>query len=121
MKNTYCLYYLADENDEPYYIGKTKDFEGRKKDHIKSIESGCPLPKYHKARKLIRNGIPFKMKKLERNIPEKDINNAEIEAIKTFKEVGFYLFNLTKGGEGGDTFTNNPNKEKTREKCGKHF
>jgi predicted GIY-YIG superfamily endonuclease len=99
QEETYCLYYFADENNEPYYIGQTKRFEIRKQEHLRGIKNNFKFPKYRKVRKLIKKGIPFKMKILEDNITKETINNTEIKAIKAFKEVGFKLYNVTEGGD----------------------
>jgi hypothetical protein len=51
---------------------------------------------------------------------KEDVDEREIYWIKKLKAtVRGIGYNLTKGGTGGDTFTNNPNKESTREKLRK--
>lgn len=60
----------------------------------------------------------FKKEILEYCLSEEQLNEKEIFWIKklnsTNKNIGY---NITIGGEGGDTFTNNPDKEKTRMYC----
>jgi hypothetical protein len=57
--------------------------------------------------------------RLKDNLLENEANLYEQKIIKLIgtcsKKTGF-LTNLTKGGDGGDTFSNNPNKEKIRQK-----
>ena len=45
---------------------------------------------------------------------KEDLNKKEIHWIKTLNCMSPNGYNLTTGGEGGDTFSNNPNKEEIR-------
>ena len=60
----------------------------------------------------------FEWEVIEHYNTEEEMIQGEIDNIKIYKEKykNGVCLNMTKGGDGGDTFTNNPNKEKTREK-----
>ena len=60
----YCIYAFVDEEDNPYYIGKTKNYNKRYKDHLFEVKTKNMLPKYIQARKLFGEGHSFKMKKI---------------------------------------------------------
>lgn len=58
----------------------------------------------------------FKKEILEECEFEKELNEKEKFWIKELNSIVPNGYNITPGGEGGDTFTNNPNKEQIREK-----
>jgi len=98
--NNSCIYAFFDNGDKPYYIGKTSDFIVRKKRHERRIKNGVFLPKYNKARKLIRNGFPFRMEIIHENLTDDEAINLETCYIKEYQRMKYKLFNLTEGGEG---------------------
>ena len=51
----------------------------------------------------------------------KQLDEFERFLIKKYREIlgKNNIYNITDGGEGGDTFSNNPNKEEIRKKCSK--
>lgn len=101
------------------YIGKTKyELNKRIKQHINKSNRGSNLL-FHKAIK--KYGFEnFKWEVLEefKNIDE--LNKFEIEVIKklnaTNPDTGY---NIALGGNGGDTFTNNPRKKELTENVSK--
>jgi CRISPR/Cas system CSM-associated protein Csm2 small subunit len=99
---TFTLYAFIDENGMPFYIGITSRFIGRRRAHLREINGMNPLPKYHKARKVIATGKTFEqiMTPLEDMIPEDKIEQREIDKIKELRDGGTKLYNLTNGGDG---------------------
>lgn len=104
-------------NNEPFYIGKGKD--NRAFDHLKEVEK-----KHHrnaaKCNKIIaiykENKIPIVLK-IEENLTNDDANVLEKRLISLIGKINDKtgpLTNLTDGGDGGDTFTTNPNRELIR-------
>lgn len=97
----YLIYAFIDQNGTPFYVGKTKDLRQRKKDHSHNIRKGNPLPKYHKVRKLIRQGFEFAVQIIEEVDSKDNPNDREKHWIKYLRESGVKLYNLTDGGDGG--------------------
>ena len=85
MDKKHLIYVFLDGNGNPYYVGKTCDFNRRKRYHLQQIRQGNPLPKYNKARKLIREGIAFVMFVIESEIEAHSINAREIYWIALFE------------------------------------
>ena len=56
IKKAY-IYFLVDENNNPFYVGKTVDPPRRKRSHKRNAKNGNKLPKYNKLRKLFRQEI----------------------------------------------------------------
>jgi hypothetical protein len=98
----FTLYAFIDENGDPFYIGITSRFIGRRKAHLQEIHGMNPLPKYHKARKVIATGKAFEqiMVPIEVMIPADKIEQREIDKIKELRQCGTKLYNLTDGGFG---------------------
>ena len=107
--NMYCIYAFFN-NDIPYYIGKTKNFNKRQQQHLINIPKSN-LPKYNKVRKLIKHNIPFKMEIIIDNLTEMESIIYEKTYIKYYKLIGYKLYNLTNGGDGGATTLNHPRKK----------
>lgn len=95
----YVVYVFLGHRNKPYYVGKTNNFERRKKEHLACIKSGDQLPKYRMARKLIRQGKKFTMKPIARTASESHAYAVETFFIKKFRKEGTVLFNLTSGGK----------------------
>ena len=99
----YVIYAFIDEQNNPYYIGKTCNFKKRRTQHLSNIKNvDNKLPKYNKTRKLLKKDFKFKMKILEDNIASKDINKKEKQYIKNIRKI-HKLYNLTNGEDGCDS------------------
>jgi len=96
----YSVYFFLDNKGKPYYIGKTNNMTRRRKEHMKEIEGGNKLPKYAKARALIRAGHKLKMKRVYQFSTEKAALAKEKALIRKYrKKRGIKLTNLTTGGK----------------------
>jgi len=114
---TYIIYYFIDENQKPFYIGVTKNFKQRIRNHkYEAVHNKRNLPKYYKVRKLLKLGLTFEniMIPQEINLTKEQAFYREIQLIKEFKEKNHKLYNLTTGGEGFGEIT-----EETRKKLKK--
>ena len=98
----HVVYVFVDNNQKPFYVGRTYNLSKRKKEHLHEVKYGNTLPKYNKLRKLIKGGYDFNMLVvvLEDNIPSDLIEGKEIYYIAKLREEGYKLKNLTDGGEG---------------------
>ena len=110
---------------EPYYVGvsNTDTYYVREDVHIKYAKIKKDVCnnklKMNIINKIIKNGLePIHIRLIE-NLTKNDSYNLEIDLIKIIgtriSKTG-PLSNISLGGDGGDTFTNNPNKEEIREK-----
>lgn len=93
----YKIYVFLDEKNKPYYVGKTNNLKRRRKEHIYEIQIGNPLPKYQKARALLRRGYKFRMKTIDGANSESKAFALERRYIKEYRKK-YVLYNLTHGG-----------------------
>jgi group I intron endonuclease len=106
------IYKITNIVNEKIYIGQ------RKRDYEKD-------KKYFGSGKIIRQAIKkygisnFKKELLEECISTEELNLREKYWIKELNSLSPIGYNISIGGHFGDTFTNNPNKEETREKQSK--
>lgn len=95
----FSVYVFLDEKSKPYYVGKTNNMSRRRKEHLSEINGGNKLPKYQKARMLIRKGHKFIMKRIFKFNREEDALKKEYELIKLYRKAkDIKLTNLTTGG-----------------------
>jgi predicted GIY-YIG superfamily endonuclease len=95
----YSVYVFLDPSGKPYYVGKTNNMVRRRREHLKEIETGSKLPKYEKARKLIKMGHKLKMKRVASFTKEDDAFAKERQLIRLYrKRSDINLTNLTTGG-----------------------
>lgn len=93
----YRVYVFLDQIGNPYYVGKTNNFTRRRKEHIYEIKTGNTLPKYRKARALIKKGFKFRMKTIATAKTEAEAFRLERKYIKELR-AKYTLYNLTHGG-----------------------
>lgn len=94
----YSVYVFLDRQNRPYYVGKTNNMKRRRKEHLREIEKGNDLPKYNKARKLIRSGFKLSMRAIRIVYNEDEAYRLERYYIKKYRREGYQLFNCTGGG-----------------------
>jgi len=103
----YCIYFPASNKPNPYYIGETFNLVKRMLQHLKSkFLVGKALNKYNDWQVTILHTCKTR----------DAANLLEKEEIRKHNCIAPNGYNLTSGGDGGDTFTNNPNKEARIEK-----
>ena len=105
----YCYFLINSLDDSIFYVGKGKD--DRMYDHLKLILNNKHYNKYleRKTLKILKNGGYIKYEKFFESENERE---CLLEEKKKIEEIGMLnLCNLTEGGNGGDTWTKNPNKE----------
>lgn len=109
----HSVYVFLDERDQPYYVGKTNNMTRRRKEHLYEIRMGNDLPKYQKARALMKKGFKFKMKRVFQFRTEEAAYAKEKELITMYRrKPGISLMNLTTGGknERPTDFSGKPRK-----------
>jgi len=105
----YAIYFPTSNK---YYVGQTQNLEARMNAHFRSGSLVCrSLYKYDNWQVTILHTCKTR----------DEANLLEIEDIRNLNCVAPNGYNLTAGGEGGDTFTNNPNKEETKAKMKEAF
>jgi excinuclease UvrABC nuclease subunit len=115
----YSIYVFLDNKGKPYYVGKTNDLKRRKKEHLAEIKAMNQLPKYRKARYLMKRGHPFRMKAIARALKESDAYAIERFYIQKYRKAGIKLFNLTAGGPDEKPIKINNPKKKPKKKVKK--
>jgi len=84
--NLYYLYVFLDKDKIPYYIGQTLYYKQRKQSHNSRVKNKKYTSfKYEKARLLIREGFPLKIKLLHKNLNKKQANTLESYYINKYK------------------------------------
>ncbi len=114
---THLVYAWLDQNGEPFYVGKTCNLAKRNNCHktvIRSEGRRAQTRSYRKLKKLLREGIEWKINILEIGIPESDVCTQEMYWIDHLRKQGFDLCNHTDGGDGGDTFSSKSDEDKAK-------
>lgn len=100
-ENIFIVYELVDNNNIPFYVGRTSNLKRRLYDHNRNVTKGKKDYKCNKIRKLIKEeNYILKCNIIYDYLSFADSVNKEIETIKLYKESGLILTNLTNGGEG---------------------
>lgn len=94
----YSVYVFLDGQNRPYYVGKTNNMRRRRREHLDEIKRGNKLPKYNKARQLIKKGVSLKMRAIRTTKSEKEAFKLERYFIKKYRADGYILMNCTAGG-----------------------
>jgi len=94
----YSIYVFVDPKGKPYYVGRTNNFKRRRREHLDEIRKGNRLPKYSKARKIMKLGYSFRMKTIAKALELKDCMEMEKFFIRRYRKLGYTLYNLTAGG-----------------------
>ena len=111
----YNIYVFLDPRGKPYYVGRTNNFSRRRKEHLEEIRKGNTLPKYRRARQIIKRGYKFRMKTIAKTLDLKDSMELEKFFIKRYRRLGYTLYNLTAGGDDKKKIKiNYPKKRKKR-------
>lgn len=111
------IYLVENLVNDKVYIGKTKnDVEKRLDQHIKL---SCKKPDTHFYRAIQKHGKENFLISLIEEVKENDANNKESYWIKHYREKlgNRNVYNGTNGGDGGDTYTFNLNREKVILSC----
>lgn len=112
----YNIYVFLDPKGEPYYVGRTNNFARRRKEHLDEIRTGNPLPKYRRARQIMKKGYQFRMKTIAKTLDLKDSMELEKFFIKRYRGLGYTLYNLTAGGDDKQKIKINLPKKKKGKK-----
>jgi hypothetical protein len=102
---------------EPMYVGK--GILDRYYSHIKKCKKNTKTHFLAKLKQLLNNNLYPIIIKLHENLDNITACKYEMELIQLIGRLSDNtgpLFNITPGGDGGDTFTNSVNKELTRKK-----
>lgn len=111
------VYIIENKNNGLYNVGKAINYKKRMRQHLHSREENSDHLYFDRTYQKYGPDafwhwkLPCKSKE--------EMIEWERYFIRTLNSISPYGYNLTTGGEGGDTFTNNPNKEKTRKKMKK--
>jgi hypothetical protein len=114
MEKFYVYELIDPRTDIVFYVGKGKN--KRMYDHVKNAKyTNKNSHRLNKIRKILNDGYDdIKYNIIFESTIEDECYKKEKEFIKLYGLQN--LTNSTVGGEGGDTFTNNPNKEIVRKK-----
>ncbi len=94
----YKVYVLLDDIGRPYYVGMTNNMTRRRKEHIQEMMTGNPLPKYNRARDLLKKGHKFKMRAIAKSNSVDTAFRLERMYIKKFRAMNYVMMNCTHGG-----------------------
>jgi hypothetical protein len=101
------VYAFFDEQDRPFYVGRTNDLARRRRRHKNETLKGNKLYKYNKLRKVLKVGLPLEkiIRTVESGVSNRQIRGREQYWVAEFIRQGYKLTNLTEGGSGGFRWT----------------
>ena len=109
---------------QPFYVGvsNTKSIHDRKNRHLHYAKMDKDLTNNNYKKNIIKSILSDDLEpiiiKYKENLSRLEVFSLEVEMIKTIGnryDKSGPLVNISKGGDGGDNFTNNPRKEEIRE------
>ena len=105
------IYQIKNKKNNKRYIGCSSRYNDRKKHHIRSLNLNTHCNFY-----LQRAWNKYGQDSFEFSIIE-TVDSPDIMFLREEELIDNEdnLYNIARGGSGGDTFTNNPNKEQVRE------
>ena len=119
MTKLHAIYVLLDETQNVFYVGKTNNPNTRLRRHLWHVCRGSQYPVHNKLRKVLETVDKKDVYKvIEHNIPENEIDDREIFYIKSYRDKGTRLKNLTSGGEGGKGYTPEIQKRAAKKRRG---
>lgn len=99
---TSTIYALVDpRTDEIRYVGKSINPQSRCLEHLKQAKKHTRSRKLAWIRSLLKIGLCYQIQVLEDDVPKSEWIAREQHWIKTVREQGHRLTNLTDGGDGG--------------------
>jgi len=111
------IYAAVNKVNNKVYIGKTKrGIHIRALDHFKSAKRGSKTAFHNAIRKYGENAFAWYI--LQENIHDDLINDRERYWIARYKSLGYTLYNLTEGGDGGANFKGKHHTEESRKRMG---
>jgi len=117
MYNKLCgVYIIRNFYDNKIYVGKSVDIEKRLKDHKNKLKKNTHINSYlqNSWNKYGENTFDFEIVDL---CKKEELNEREIYYIKEFKSTDEnFGYNMTEGGEGGDTLSKHPKFEEIQKK-----
>lgn len=123
MATTYYVYiYFDPRTRQPFYVGYghgTRAYQHLRLAKYNTTASYHNPHKTNKIKALLREGVEPHIKIVEDNLTKQDAQELEIFLIEFIGRRGLNtgpLTNLTSGGDGGDTWTTNPNKHTIMER-----
>jgi group I intron endonuclease len=104
----YCIYIVRNKKNGKIYVGYSSNYKRRKKDHF-NPKYWIDQPNKYLYRSMEKHGTSnFHMFIIENKIKTKqEALKLEVDYIKKYKLLGYQLYNVTKGGEGGGNPLNN--------------
>lgn len=105
LDKKYCIYFIYDDKQRPFYVGQTCNFKARKNGHLRAIKNlNDNSYKTNKTRKLFKENKKIEIIKIRDNLTKQEANEQEKFYIHLMqgwgKKFGFENCNLTLGGDG---------------------
>jgi group I intron endonuclease len=109
------VYCVTNKINGKIYIGQsTKTLQQRRRKHLKSINQNINLPFYRALKKYGKDNFEWVI--LKECSSKKELDETEIYYIRSLKSNDeHYGYNRSTGGEGGDTYTDNPRLTEIKE------